>query len=124
MNKIDDMLDRLQGQMPELDNPDEMLENIMQNLPDREMSLPERESKPQVWLVALRVITSAAAIWLIGLFAYVNWPQESAIQNVNAYITDFPQGSTIGNVYTRCMRKSQTKSVSYTQLKQMIYAKK
>lgn len=124
MNKIDDMLDRLQGQMPELDNPDEMLENIMQNLPDREMSLPERESKPQVWLVALRVITSAAAIWLIGLFAYVNWPQESAAHNMNAYITDFPQGSTIENVYTRCMRKSQTKSVSYTQLKQMIYAKK
>lgn len=124
MNKIDDMLDRLQGQMPELDNPDEMLENIMQNLPDREMSLPERESKPQLWLMALRVITSAAAIWLIGLFAYVNWPQDSAIQNVNAYITDFPQGSTIENVYTRCMRKGQTKSISYTQLKQMIYAKK
>lgn len=124
MNKINDILDRLQGQMPELDNPDEMLENIMQNLPDREMSLPERESKPQVWLVALRVITSAAAIWLIGLFAYVNWSQESAAHNMNAYITDFPQGSTIENVYTRCMRKGHTKSISYTQLKQMIYAKK
>lgn len=124
MNKIDDILDRLQGQMPELDNPDEMVENIMQNLPDREMALPERESKPQVWLVALRVITSAAAIWLIGLFAYVNWPQESATQNMNAYITDFPRSSTLENMYTRCMREDQSKSISYTQLKQMIYAKK
>lgn len=124
MNKIDDMLDRLQGQMPELDNPDEMLENIMQNLPDREMSHPERESKPQVWLVALRVIASAAAIWLIGLFVYVNWPQQSATQNVNAYIIDIPQSSTLENVYTRCMRKSQSKPISYTRLKQMIYAKK
>lgn len=124
MNKIDDILDRLQGQMPELEHPDEMMENIMQNLPDREMFLSDRETKPQGWLVALRVIASAAAIWLIGLFVYVNWPQQSATQNVNAYIIDFPQSSTLENVYTRCMRKSQSKPISYTRLKQMIYAKK
>lgn len=124
MNKIDDILDRLQGQMPELEHPDEMMENIMQNLPDREMFLPDRETKPPVWLVALRVIASAAAIWLIGLFVYVSWPQQSATQNVNAYIIDFPQSSTLENVYTRCMRKSQSKPISYTRLKQMIYAKK
>jgi len=124
MNKIDDILDRLQGQMPELEHPDEMMENIMQNLPDREMFLSDRETKPKVWLVALRVVASAAAIWLIGLFVYVNWPQQSATQNVNAYIIDFPQSSTLENVYTRCMRKSQSKPISYTRLKQMIYAKK
>ena len=124
MNKIDDILDRLQGQMPELEHPDEMMENIMQNLPDREKFLPDRETKPQVWLVALRVIASAAAIWLIGLFVYVSRPQQSATQNVNAYIIDFPQSSTLENVYTRCMRKSQSKPISYTRLKQMIYAKK
>ena len=96
----------------------------MQNLPDREMFLSDRETKPKVWLVALRVVASAAAIWLIGLFVYVNWPQQSATQNVNAYIIDFPQSSTLENEYTRCMRKSQSKPISYTRLKQMIYAKK
>lgn len=36
MTQIDDILDRLKGQQPELENPDEMLESIMANLPDRE----------------------------------------------------------------------------------------
>ena len=37
MTQIDDILDRLKGQQPELENPDEMLESIMANLPDREV---------------------------------------------------------------------------------------
>ena len=124
MNKIDDMFDRLHGQMPELENPEEMVESIMRNLPDREMPLPVKASKQYAVLIALRIISSAAAIWLIGLFIYVSWPQQSATQNVNAYIIDIPQSSTLENVYTRCMRKSQSKPISYTRLKQMIYAKK
>ena len=124
MNKIDDMFDRLHGQMPELENPEEMVESIMRNLPDREMPLPVKASKQYAVLIALRIISSAAAIWLIGLFIYVSWPQQSATQNVNAYIIDIPQSSTLENVYTHCMRKSQSKPISYTRLKQMIYAKK
>lgn len=124
MNKIDDMFDRLQGQMPELENPEEMVESIMRNLPDREMPLPVKASKQYAVLIALRIISSAAAIWLIGLFIYVNQPLESDAQHVNVYMTDFPKSGTLETVYTRRLQAGQSKPISYTQFKQMIYAKK
>lgn len=123
MTQIDDILDRLQGQMPTLDNPDEMVENIMASLPDREDDLPKQATKQHAILIVLRTITSAAAILLIGLFIYVNQPVKTEAQNAYAYTTDHPHSSTLENMYTRYLQASQTKPISYTQIKRMLYAK-
>ena len=108
-----------------MDNPDEMLESIMANLPDREVQDAESEDredwKAHTLLIALRFITSAAAMLLIGLFIYVNLPTEMASQQANTYRTDLVQGNTLENLYTRSLQKSQSKSISYTQLKMMMY---
>ena len=123
MIQVDDLLNRLQGQMPMLDNPDEMVENIMESLPDRVDDLHQKETKRNAILVTLRTITSAAAILLIGLFIYVNQPVKTEAQNAYAYTTDFPHSSTLENMYTRHLQASQPKPISYTQIKRMCYAK-
>ena len=124
---MDDILERLKGQQPMLENPDEMVDNIMANLPDREVQDAESEDredrKTHTLLIALRFITSAAAMLLIGLFIYVNLPTEMASQQANTYRTDLAQGNTLENLYTRSLQKSQSNLISYTQFKQMLYEK-
>ena len=123
MTQVDEIFNRLQGQMPMLENPDEMVESIMANLPDREDDLPKKDAKQHTILVVLRTITSAAAILLIGLFVYVNHPVKTEAQNAYAYTTDFPHSSTLEIMYTRHLQASQPKPISYTQIKRMCYAK-
>jgi hypothetical protein len=123
MTQVDEIFNRLQGQMPMLENPDEMVESIMANLPDREDDLPKKDAKQHTILVVLRTITSAAAILLIGLFVYVNQPVKTEAQNAYAYTTDFPHSSTLEIMYTRHLQASQPKPISYTQIKRMCYAK-
>jgi len=124
---MDDILERLKGQQPMLENPDEMVDSIMANLPDREeqetRSEVQEDKKRHAFLIALRIITSAAAMLLIGLFIYVNQPIQTATESANTYRTYVPQGNTLENLYTRSLQKSQSKTISYTQFKQMLYAK-
>ena len=127
MTQMDDILERLKGQQPMLENPDEMVDSIMANLPDREeqetRSEVQEDRKRHAFLIALRIITSAAAMLLIGLFIYVNQPIQTATESANTYRTYVPQGNTLENLYTRSLQKSQSKTISYTQFKQMLYAK-
>ena len=127
MTQMDDILERLKGQQPMLENPDEMVDSIMANLPDREeqetRSEVQEDKKRHAFLIALRIITSAAAMLLIGLFIYVNQPIQTATESANTYRTYVPQGNTLENLYTRSLQKSQSKSISYTQFKQMLYEK-
>lgn len=124
---MDDILERLKGQQPMLENPDDMIDSIMANLPDREeqetRSEVQEDRKRHAFLIALRIITSAAAMLLIGLFIYVNQPIQTATESANTYRTYVPQGNTLENLYTRSLQKSQSKTISYTQFKQMLYAK-
>ena len=121
---MDELFNRLEGQMPVLDNPDEMVDSIMESLPDRGNELEQQAQDRHAFLIALRTITSAAAILLIGLFIYVNQPVKTEAQNAYAYTTtDFPHSSTLENMYTRHLQASQPKPISYTQLKRMLYAK-
>ena len=127
MTQMDDILERLKGQQPMLENPDEMVDSIMTNLPDREEqgtgTEVQEDRKEHAFLTALRIITSAAAILLIGLFIYVNQPIQMTPESANTYRTYVPQGNTLENMYTRSLQKSQSNLISYTQFKQMLYEK-
>ena len=61
MNKIDDILQKLSQQpMPDIDNPDELTESIMDSLPNRQQ--PRRH---QIWLYMS--IAAVAACFLLLL---------------------------------------------------------
>ena len=89
--------------------------------------MAQRTSKPSAILIALRVISSLAAIYLVGLFFYQQAPVFNLFQAENEvphyYMKDLSHGSTLKDVYTSRLRASQEKSISYTQLKTLNYEK-
>ena len=126
MNKTDDILERLsRQQQPVIDNPDELTDMIMDQLPEQDVPQQEHSPKSHAILVTLRVISSIAAIWLVGLFFY----QQSAVSapdiptnEVPHYISQLSSGSTLKDVYTSRQQRDQL--ISYTQLRQMRYENK
>ena len=75
MNKTEDILERLKGQMPPVPDSDFLTESIMSAV----------TAKPgrivPMWFKVLRVVSSAAAVFLIGLFIGLNSQKpESAVK--------------------------------------------
>ena len=88
--------------------------------------MAERKQKPSAIIVALRMISSIAAIMLIGLFFY----QQSSASAPNIPLNEVPHnytsnltaGSTLKDVYTS--RQQRDQFISYTQFRQMRYENK
>ncbi len=78
MNSADEIIERFSRQQPTLTNPDELTDSIMRSLPQRE----KRSAHLSPMLLSLRVVSSAAALWLIGLYIFINMPNESQPQEV------------------------------------------
>jgi len=126
MNKTDDILERLSSlQQPVIDNPDELTDMIMKELPEQDAPQKELSTKPSAILITLRIISSIAAIWLVGLFIYqlsfVSAPDIPS-NEVPHYISQLSSGSTLKNVYTSRQQRDQL--ISYTHLRQMRYENK
>ena len=128
MDKIDDILERLSAQQPDIDNPSELTDRILANLPERREAPHRQEettSQTYRFLTLLRVVSSIAAIWLVGLFLYVNKPvsvTQRKMDVVHYYTNTLPTGSTLKDVYTS--RRQKDKQISYTQLRTKYYEKK
>ena len=128
MNKTDDILEKLKAAgQPTIDNPNELTELIMSNLPEQAGSPRQTGTglAPGAILIALRIVSSIAALWLIGLFLDTTStePNNKEQQGLYGQTIDLMQGSTLKDVYTSRLRASQEKSISYTQLKTMHYEK-
>jgi len=75
MNKIDDILDRLQNQpQPTVDFPDELTDSIMSALPDREAMEPK--PRRRYGLYAISAISVAAGITLLLVLRFGNATEE------------------------------------------------
>ena len=84
MNKTDDILEKLKAvEQPAIDNPDALTDLIMSSLPEQDAPQKEQPQKPHAMLIALRVISSIAALYLIGLFFHLQ--QESVAKVKTAY---------------------------------------
>ena len=72
MKKIDDILNGLQGQQPDVSNPDEWTDSMMAGLPD----LPAEQPKParRVRLYVASAITVAASLLLLLTLHYSEGP--------------------------------------------------
>lgn len=120
MNNIDEILERLKGAQPEIDNPDEFTNLIMSALPDRNAT-PEKSGKNERIIKFVRWALSAAAVWLIGLFLYINKLDTQTPQKIQYYnITDFSYGNYLKNVYTSHQNKVK---INYLQLKKLNHEK-
>ena len=119
MNNIDEILERLKGAQPEIDNPDEFTDLIMSALPDRntESKTPEKESRIVKFV---RIVLTAAAVLLVGLFIYTNDldADTPTTTQTNYQISGFTYGDYLKNVYTNRHNKA---SINYLQLKKLHY---
>ena len=88
--------------------------------------MAQRKAKPSALIIALRIISSVAAIWLVGLFfsqqIYASEPSLQSNEVPHNYISHLSTGSTLKDVYTSRQTKQQL--ISYTQLRKMIYENK
>lgn len=87
--------------------------------------LCEQERKPSPVIIALRTVSTIAAVLLIGLFFFVNAPSPAAQLNKNDahhnYISNL-SGSTLKDIYTRPQK--QDNLISYNQLRKLCYENK
>ena len=72
MMKIDELLNRLQEQQPDVSNPDELTDRIMASLPD----LPTEQPKParRIRLYVASAIAAAASVLLLLTLHYSEGP--------------------------------------------------
>lgn len=119
MNNIDEILERLKGAQPEIDNPDEFTDLIMSALPDRNAT-PKKPGKSEQIIKFVRWVLSAAAVLLIGLFLYINDidGDTPASTQTNYHLKGFSYGDYLKNVYTNRHNKA---SINYLQLKKLNY---
>ena len=86
MNKTEDILEKLKStEQPAIDNPDALTDLIMSNLPKQAGSPRQTEAgpAPRSILPVLRIVSSIAALYLVGLFFYLQ--QEPVAKVETAY---------------------------------------
>lgn len=120
MNNIDEILERLQNlEQPEMDDADEFTDLIMSALPDRNANTPKQTVSKEPRVIKLvRVILSAAAVLLVGLFLYTNVMDTElpTTTQTNYNITGFSYGDYLKNVYTNRQNRA---TINYSQLKKL-----
>ena len=118
MNKIDDILNSLEGRQPVITDSKALTDSIMESLPDRAAEHPNR-----VWM-AIRTISALAAAWLVGLFIYQQLTDERALQGSTSYAADQSRAQALKDAYLRSMQKERQQTLSYTFVKKYINEKR
>ncbi len=86
---------------------------------------PVTKSTP-AWVIALRTVTSMAAVFLIGLFLFVNGetpeaPQLTTATTQTEYMPDLCEGSTPRELYMCYLEQKREQPKTYSLIKRMIY---
>lgn len=86
---------------------------------------PATKSTP-AWVIALRTVTSMAAIFLIGLFLFVNEetpeaPQLTTATTQTEYSPNLCEGNTPRDLYMCFLGQKREQPSTYSLIKKMIY---
>ena len=125
MNKTDDILEKLKhAPQPVIDNPEELTEMIMSRLGPAP-SLQRRAGGGSIILPLVRTVLSLAAMWIIGFFIYLQY-EASPRGGMEGAISrgGWEGASTLREVYKYRLCQDCKKTISYTQIKSMLYENK
>ena len=122
MNKTDDILEKLKNvQQPEID----LTEEIMSLLPASPMGEEKGFGKSINFLPIVRTVLSLAAMWIVGFFIYLQYdvatPSEA---NNSSSFGGGREGATLREVYKYRLCQECKKTISYTQIRTMLYENK
>lgn len=92
----------------------------------RGIDKPEQETHTPAWVIVLRTVTSMAAIFLIGLFFFINGetPEAPQLATTTTSTTPTPafcEGSTPRELYMCYMERKREQPSTYSLIKQKIY---
>lgn len=129
MNKTDDILEKLKhAPQPVIDNPEELTEMIMSFLPASPEGRGEekREGRSINLIPFVRAVLSMAAMWIIGFFIYLQYDvaTPSEANNSSPLGGSWEGASTLREVYKYRFCQDCKKTISYTQIKSMLYENK
>ena len=134
MNKTDDILEKLKAvEQPAIDNPDALTDLIMSSLPEQDTPQKEQSNKHQAILIALRIISSIAALYLIGLFFYLQHEPVAKVETAYTNKVEKQQPApqpvyctegTPREILMCYMERRQAQPDTYKQLKRMSYENK
>lgn len=142
MNKYDEIINSLQGKQPNVANEEELTDMIMDSLPDFDTmnneelteetpsNIAPMARKNSSIIIALRTIASIAAMYLVGLFIWLNTdtdtPEEAKtymlserIETTN-YKLSVDENSTPAELYMCYIESRKTKENSISKLRKLI----
>lgn len=138
MNKYDEIINRLQGKQPDVKNEDELTDMIMASLPDFDTFNDEETPdnivpmtrKSNSIIITLRIITSIAAMYLVGLFVWLN-ADKKAPKDEKTYIftqrietieykSNVDENSTPAELYMCYIQSRKAKENSISKLRKLI----
>ena len=80
MERIDDLMERLKGQMPVVPDADALTDSIMAAIEGLGSGSKHEESRHvSMWITMLRTVSSVAAVILVALFIHVDSVEEDLI---------------------------------------------
>lgn len=114
MNQMNKLFNRLQNEPVQV--PKDFTTLIMDRLPDRQNMKPSQKQKTPSWLIALRIVSTTAAIFCIvlGITCYQGGaPVTSLTENRTAYTPE----NTLDIVRASFQKQN---NLSYTSIKTML----
>ena len=129
MERIDDMLERLKGQMPKVPGADDLTDSIMAAIEGQDRGSKHEESRHvPMWITLLRTVSSAAAVILVALFIHVEGQEDTSLASARSdspitevSVKDFCQECTLAEIYNikrEKIRKRKEREI----LKDKLYA--
>lgn len=121
MNKTDDILEKLKNaNQPEIDMTEEIMNNPLLTSP---MGEEKGFGKSINFLPIVRMVLSLAAMWIVGFFIYLQYDVAAPSEANNS--SPFGEGregaSTLREVYKYRLCQECKKTISYTQIRTMLY---
>lgn len=126
MGRIDDLLERLRGEMPDVPNAESSTDRIMATIDGT--GRKNRTTVP-LWIVVTRAVSTAAAAAMLAWLVYVTEPdrtavvQETPVLNEVQAISDLPHTEyTVAGMYSRPNGSRRQRHMIET-IKQQLYEK-
>ena len=119
MNRTDDILEKLKNmQQPQIDLTEEIMSRVG-SLPN-----PVREGRSINFLPIVRTVLSLAAMWIVGFFIYLQYEAYPRGGMEGAPVVASEGASTLREVYKYRLCQDCKKTISYTQIRKMLYENK
>ena len=124
-----EMIEMLEGDMAlraAIRQREEMMRLMPEGLNERVFrALCQREEKPSRLLTLVQTVTSAAAVVLVGLFAFQQMEDAgtSVRHGERVAVEERAVGSMVGRMIAERQQSRSEKTLSYTQIKEMYHEK-